>query len=1029
MYHLKMGRNFKSIIHRSLVLGTALSIGTAAMAQTTISNLKPKALLQHGIEQYQQGHYNLAAHTLSEFLAYPQQPGQSSVAVVTSLDREQAEYYRMLSGVKLRNLESIGEAKAYVSKQTNVAYRQRVAFELGKYYFENNRDLAAAITYYEMAGVDNLSNAEIADTKFELGYAYFINQQFSQARNLFVGIKEIPENKYYLPANYYYGLLTYNEGNFDDALKSFERVHNSEEYKDIVPYYETEIHYFKGDYDKVLSNSRRYLGKKDKLYYDKELRLLTAQTLFEMKRYDEALPYFEDYYANSERVKKEELYEMAYTYYQLNKYREAIDKFQQLSSTQDSLGQTSMYLLGDCYLKVNDKKGARNAFGLCSEMDYNIAQKEASLFLYNKLSYELGFDPMATTGFKRFLTEFPNSSNAAEARTLLSSMLLKNNNYAEAYDLLADSKENSNEALSLFQKAAVGRGLQLLQDKRYGEAEQYLDESLRRPVNPALEAVAYFWKGEIDYKQNQFNESVTATKSFLSKVKGNESAAAKVSSKATVQNANINLGYASMKASNYADAQTAFADAQRGGSEGSADAIVRQADAAFMQKDFDNAARLYDRAIAANSGDPDYARYQKALILGLQNKQAEKVELLKYVVQKGKTSIKEDATLELASEYIAMDKNAEAIALLEKLNTTNVNLQAKAAYQLAFAYQDNNQGAKAIDAYTTYITKYPAAEDRTAALSALKTLYVAQGKPEQYADFLQKQGITVDDKDDVENAYFDAADNDFSNGNYDKAIAQYDKYLTQYPKGMYQVKALYYRGESYYQQKKYDKALADYSSLLSGSWSEFSEDAALRAATINANQKNTAAAKQYYNMLVEHQATESLPAAQEGLMKIAFDEKDYTGTESYTSSILAASGVEERTRMTAQLYKAKVQQMNNQLNEAKTTYQQLDKANIGNISAEARYHIAEILFAQKQNAEAEKAASYAAQASNGDAYWTVKNYILLADILADNKDYFNAKATLQSIVKNAGDKTLVQEAKDKLEKVKQLEKNKSKLAD
>lgn len=1025
-----MRRNFKSIIqHTTLTVGTILTV-SAAFGQTAIDNLKPKALLQHGIEQYQQGHYNLAAHTLTEFLQYKEIPSKASDPVIAHVDRDQAEYYKILSGVKLRNLESIEEAKVYTTTAVNVAYRQRVAFELGKYYFENNRDLAAAITYYELAGLDNLTNAEIADTKFELGYCYFLNQQFDKARNLFVGIKEIPENKYYLTANYYYGLLSYNEGNFDDALKSFQRVHNSPEYKDIVPYYETEIYYFKGDYDKVLSNSNRYLNSKEKLYYDKELRLLTGQTLFEQKKFREALPYFEYYYNNSEKVKKEELYEMAYTYYQLNQYREAIDKFQQLSSSQDSLGQTSMYLLGDCYLKTNDKKGARNAFGLCSEMDYNVAQKEASLFLYNKLSYELGFDPMATAGFKRFLSEFPNSSNAPEAKNLLSAMLLKNNNYAEAYELLANNNQKDNESLGLFQKAAVGRGLQLLQDKRYEEAEQYLDESLKSPVNPALEAVAYFWKGEIDYKQGQFNESVAATKSFLNKAKGNEAAITKISSKATIQNANTNLGYASMKSNNYGEAQTAFADAQKGTTGTVAtDAVVRQADAAFMQKDFDNAARLYDKAIAANSGDPDYARFQKALILGLQNKQAEKVTLLKYIIQNNKSTVKEEASLELASEYIAMDKNADAIALLEKLNSNNVALQSKAAYQLAFAYQDNNQNAKAIEAYKTYLSKYPAAADRTTALNALKTLYVNDGKPEMYATFLEQQNIAVSDKDDVENAFFDAADNDFSNAKYDNAIAHYNKYLSQYPNGLYTIKALYYRGESYYQQKKYDKALEDYKALLDKPWNEFSEDAAMRAATISSDKKNTADAKKYYSLLVDNNATENLPATYEGLMKIAFEEKDYTATEKYASDLLALPGITEQTKLSAQLYKAKMLQNNNQLNEAKAIYQQLDKSNVGNISAESRYRIAEILFAQKNNAEAEKAASYAAQAANNDTYWTIKNYILLADILTDNKDYFNAKATLQSIVKNASDKTLVQEAKDKLEKVKQLEKNKSKLAD
>lgn len=98
-------------------------------------------------------------------------------------------------------------------------------------------------------------------------------------------------------------------------------------------------------------------------------------------------------------------------------------------------------------------------------------------------------------------------------------------------------------------------------------------------------------------------------------------------------------------------------------------------------------------------------------------------------------------------------------------------------------------------------------------------------------------------------------------------------------------------------------------------------------------------------------------------------------------------------------------------------------------SAEARYRIAEILLAQKQLKEAETQASYAAQASGGSDYWVVKSYLLIADILTEQKDYFNAKATLQSIISNNSSKEVKEEATKKLDNVKQLEKSKSKLTE
>ena len=51
-----------------------------------------------------------------------------------------------------------------------------------------------------------------------------------------------------------------------------------------------------------------------------------------------------------------------------------------------------------------------------------------------------------------------------------------------------------------------------------------------------------------------------------------------------------------------------------------------------------------------------------------------------------------------------------------------------------------------------------------------------------------------------------------------------------------------------------------------------------------------------------------------------------------------------------------------------------------------------------------------------------KSYILLGDVYARQQDYFNAKATYQSIVTNSTIPELKQEAKDKLEKVEAEEK-------
>ena len=61
-------------------------------------------------------------------------------------------------------------------------------------------------------------------------------------------------------------------------------------------------------------------------------------------------------------------------------------------------------------------------------------------------------------------------------------------------------------------------------------------------------------------------------------------------------------------------------------------------------------------------------------------------------------------------------------------------------------------------------------------------------------------------------------------------------------------------------------------------------------------------------------------------------------------------------------------------------------------------------------------------------YWVTKAYILLGDIYLKQKDYFNAKATFQSIVDNSINTELKTEAQSKLTRVIDEESKSSKVS-
>jgi predicted negative regulator of RcsB-dependent stress response len=78
-------------------------------------------------------------------------------------------------------------------------------------------------------------------------------------------------------------------------------------------------------------------------------------------------------------------------------------------------------------------------------------------------------------------------------------------------------------------------------------------------------------------------------------------------------------------------------------------------------------------------------------------------------------------------------------------------------------------------------------------------------------------------------------------------------------------------------------------------------------------------------------------------------------------------------------------------------------------------------------AVAEKSALAVIKETGSYDNWVTKSYILLGDIFMQQKDYFNAKATYESVAKNSVIPELKSEAQQKLDKAIAEEKSMSKV--
>ena len=93
------------------------------------------------------------------------------------------------------------------------------------------------------------------------------------------------------------------------------------------------------------------------------------------------------------------------------------------------------------------------------------------------------------------------------------------------------------------------------------------------------------------------------------------------------------------------------------------------------------------------------------------------------------------------------------------------------------------------------------------------------------------------------------------------------------------------------------------------------------------------------------------------------------------------------------------------------------------VAAESRYQIARNFFLMSDYQNAEKEAIHTIEQSGSYEKWITKAYLLLAEIFFVQEDYFNAKATLKSVIEHCTIADLKTEATDLLKTVENKEKS------
>ncbi len=203
-----------------------------------------------------------------------------------------------------------------------------------------------------------------------------------------------------------------------------------------------------------------------------------------------------------------------------------------------------------------------------------------------------------------------------------------------------------------------------------------------------------------------------------------------------------------------------------------------------------------------------------------------------------------------------------------------------------------------------------------------------------------------------------------------------------------------------------------------------------KAALIAYNQKlDMTRAYQYYSEYLPMAETDELQFESTlGALRSAYKLKKTNEVYLMSTKVVAHPRATDDVRAVAYYYAATTAFQNNEFDKSIASFNEVIRINSADMAAESRYMIAAIYDKRGEHEIAAKLAEESARSNVGYPFWVAKSLILLSDIQFKNGDLLNAKAIIEAIIENfQGDDIIMNEATERLAKIKLAEQNQSRI--
>jgi TolA-binding protein len=990
-----------------------------ASAQESVFHTHTDKYFRKGIELFEKGNYVSAQQHFQNAVKHSN-PNELHV-------RGEAEFYNALCAIELFNQDAEYLIRSFINnypdnQKVNVAF-----FELAKLRYRE-RKFKDAIYWFGQTNKNGLDSDQRAELLFKLGYSYFVQDEFELASRSFFEIKD-KKNKYSSPATYYYSHIAYNQRNYATALKGFEKLSTDETFAPLVPYYISQIYYLQRQYAKVVEYAPPFLESASARRAPEIARLI-AESYYRLRQFENAIPFIETFIEKTQNLTREDNYLVGFIYYRNNKLDDAVKYLERVPTDEDSLSQNAYYHLADCYLKLNQKAKARHAFALASKSDLDMSIKEDALFNFAKITYETLYNPFneAIEAFKNYIELFPKSERIDEAHNYLVLAYSNTKNYREALEALDKISNKDASIRRAYQRVAFYRGIELFQNLNFQEATEKFSLSLRYPeYNKSLSALGLYWRGEAYYRLENFQNAAKDYNQFL------------LSSGAfdlpEYHMAHYNLGYAHFKLKNYDEAivwfrkYTTLSQGKRDQLLG--DAHNRIADSYFIQRRYWVALDYYENAIKTNTIDVDYAMLQRGISFGLVERPQRKVEELLALINNHTTSsYMDDALFELAETYTAMSEVDNGIKYYARIQQEfpGSSYFVRSLVQLGISAYNKNDSENAMRYYKRVVEEFPGSAEAKNALIGIRNIYVDNGNVNEYFAYASRLGslgsVSMAEKDSLS---YIAAERLYMSGDCSRSIQNLQKYLEEFPRGNFVLNAHFYIGDCQHRNGELDKALSSYTQVIQRQKNPFTEQTLLASSKIYMLQGRYAEAYEIFNLLESLADLKSnLLEARVGMMRTAKLLNRHQETIEAAAKVLIADKLPDEIEREARFFRANALRELNRNTDAFDEYARVS-TNLRSVEgAEAKYQMVRIYFEAGNLQKAEDEVFNFAERNTPHQFWLASSFIILAEVYALRDDFFQAKATLQSVIDGYGktDDGIIDKASARLTELVKTEKQK-----